>query len=104
VLDPQLGSARHCVPTGRRGDPEAILAAAAPTLDVTRPVGVLLIGVLHFIPDSDDPGQIVGIALKFRDAPSPAQRGTAAFLELLPAAARTRGVASHFGRPGGVPG
>jgi S-adenosyl methyltransferase len=40
-------------------DPEAILAAAARTLDLTRPVGVLLIGVLHFIPDSDDPGQVV---------------------------------------------
>lgn len=40
-------------------DPEAILAAAARTLDLTRPVGVLLIAVLHFIPDSDDPGQVV---------------------------------------------
>jgi hypothetical protein len=35
------------------------LAAAARTLDLTRPVGVLLIGVLHFIPDSGDPGQVV---------------------------------------------
>jgi hypothetical protein len=40
-------------------DPEAILAAAAATLDLTRPVGVLLIAVLHFIPDSDDPYGIV---------------------------------------------
>ena len=40
-------------------DPEAILAGAARTLDLTRPAGVLLIGVLHFIPDSDDPYGIV---------------------------------------------
>ena len=41
-------------------DPEAILASAARTLDLTRPVGVLLIGVLHFIPDSDGLYGIVG--------------------------------------------
>jgi hypothetical protein len=40
-------------------DPEPILAAAAATLDLTRPVAVLLIAVLHFIPDSDDPYGIV---------------------------------------------
>ena len=36
-------------------DPEAIVAGAAATLDFTRPIGVLLIAVLHFIPDTDDP-------------------------------------------------
>jgi hypothetical protein len=30
-----------------------------PDLDLTRPVAVLLIGVLHFIPDDDDPWGIV---------------------------------------------
>ncbi len=35
--------------------PEPIFAAAARPLDLTRPVGVLLIAVLHFIRDSDDP-------------------------------------------------
>jgi hypothetical protein len=40
-------------------DTGAILAAAARTLDFTRPVAVMLIGVLHCIPDADDPGQIV---------------------------------------------
>lgn len=40
-------------------DPEAILAAAARTLDFTRPVAVLLFQVLHFIPDADDPYGIV---------------------------------------------
>jgi hypothetical protein len=40
-------------------DTDAILAAAARTLDFTRPVAVMLIGVLHCIPDADDPRQIV---------------------------------------------
>jgi hypothetical protein len=40
-------------------DPEGILGAAGGTLDLTRSVGVLLIAVLHFIPDADDPYGIV---------------------------------------------
>jgi O-methyltransferase involved in polyketide biosynthesis len=40
-------------------DTETILEAAARTLDLTKPVAVILIGVLHFIPDSDDPAQVV---------------------------------------------
>jgi hypothetical protein len=40
-------------------DTDAILAAAARTLDFTRPVAIMLIGVLHCVPDADDPGQIV---------------------------------------------
>jgi hypothetical protein len=32
-----------------------ILAEAARTLDFTRPVAVMLVGVLHCIPDGDDP-------------------------------------------------
>jgi hypothetical protein len=40
-------------------DPEAILTAAARTLDLTRPVAALLIAVLHFIPEPEDPYQIV---------------------------------------------
>jgi len=40
-------------------DPESILAEAARTLDLTRSVGVLLIAVLHFIPDADDPYGVV---------------------------------------------
>ena len=39
--------------------PETILDRAAQTLDFTRPVGVLLIAILHAIPDEDDPHQIV---------------------------------------------
>jgi hypothetical protein len=35
-------------------EPDAIVEHAAATLDLTVPVALLLIGVLHFLPDSDD--------------------------------------------------
>jgi O-methyltransferase involved in polyketide biosynthesis len=40
-------------------DTEKILAAAERTLDFSRPVAILLLAVLHFIPDEDDPYGIV---------------------------------------------
>jgi O-methyltransferase involved in polyketide biosynthesis len=40
-------------------DPVAILTEAARVLDFSQPIAVLLIGVLHFIADSDDPHGIV---------------------------------------------
>ncbi len=40
-------------------DTGTILAAAARTLDFTQPIAVMLIGVLHCIPDEDYPAQIV---------------------------------------------
>jgi O-methyltransferase involved in polyketide biosynthesis len=40
-------------------EPEAIVAQAAPTLDFTKPAAVLLLAVLHFLPDSDGPAEIV---------------------------------------------
>jgi len=40
-------------------DPGTVLTAAAQTLDLTEPVAVLLVSVLHLIPDSDDPYAIV---------------------------------------------
>jgi DNA-binding HxlR family transcriptional regulator len=39
-------------------EPGKILAHAAQTLDLARPVAVLLLGVLHFIADADDPWAI----------------------------------------------
>jgi O-methyltransferase involved in polyketide biosynthesis len=36
-------------------DNDTIVAGAARTLDFTQPVAVILIGVLHFIPDDEDP-------------------------------------------------
>jgi hypothetical protein len=40
-------------------DTEYILREAARTLDFTQPVAVLLLAVLHFVPDADDPPGIV---------------------------------------------
>jgi hypothetical protein len=40
-------------------DPDSILDEAAATLDFTRPVAVLLLAVLHFLPDTDHPTAIV---------------------------------------------
>jgi S-adenosyl methyltransferase len=49
-------------------DTEYILRNAARTLDFTQPVAMLLLAVLHFIPDADDPPGIV-IALASALAP-----------------------------------
>jgi SAM-dependent methyltransferase len=40
-------------------NPADVLARAARTLDFDRPVAVMLVGILHFFPDSDDPNGIV---------------------------------------------
>jgi O-methyltransferase involved in polyketide biosynthesis len=40
-------------------DPDAILRAAAETLDLTRPVALMLLAILHVIPDADDPWAVV---------------------------------------------
>ncbi len=40
-------------------DPAKILADAAGTLDLTRPVALMLIATLHFLEESDDPYAIV---------------------------------------------
>jgi len=49
-------------------DTQTILAQAARTLDLTRPVAVMLVGVLHCIPDDDDPP---GIVARLMDAVPP---------------------------------
>ncbi len=53
-------------PEGRCGyvdsdlrDTGAIIKQAGETLDFTQPVALLLLAVLHFVPDSDDPWEIV---------------------------------------------
>jgi hypothetical protein len=46
-------------------DPEKILTGAREFLDFTRPVALLMIAVLHFIPDEDDPA---GLVAAYRDA------------------------------------
>ncbi len=49
-------------------DPEEILRQAADTLDFTRPVAVVLVGVLHLVNDDEDP---YGIVAKLMNAVSP---------------------------------
>jgi hypothetical protein len=46
-------------------DPATVLTGAARTLDFRQPVAILLIGVLHFVPDADDP---YGIVARLMDA------------------------------------
>src|SRR5579863_9773615 len=55
-----------CRPPGRCGyldadlrDTGALMAQASRILDFTRPAAVLLLAILHFIPDGDDPAGIV---------------------------------------------
>ncbi|PRY33731.1 SAM-dependent methyltransferase [Umezawaea tangerina] len=48
-------------------EPEDVLAKAS-LLDFSEPVGLLAVGVLQFIPDSDDPW---GLLARYRDALSP---------------------------------
>jgi O-methyltransferase involved in polyketide biosynthesis len=49
-------------------DTAAVLSGAARTLDFGQPVAVLLMGVLHFIPDADGPYEIVA---RLMDATAP---------------------------------
>lgn len=39
--------------------PGEILRAAADTLDFSQPIAVMLLGILNFVPDADEPGTIV---------------------------------------------
>ena len=49
-------------------DPEKILVEAADTLDFSRPVALMLVAILHCVPDSDDP---YGIVNRLREAMPP---------------------------------
>jgi SAM-dependent methyltransferase len=46
-------------------DPETLLASpeVAETLDLSRPVALMLVAVLHFLVDADDPGRVVATLL-----------------------------------------
>jgi O-methyltransferase involved in polyketide biosynthesis len=41
-------------------DPQPILAQAAEVLDLGRPVAVMLLAVLHFVTDAQDPARVIG--------------------------------------------
>src|SRR5712691_744083 len=98
-------------------DSGTILAGAAVTLDLTKPVGVLLLAVLHFVPDSDDPAGVVAtlagglapgssIAISHLTADlAPEQVGAAAqaYNALAPVAVTPRTHAQVSGLFGGLP-
>ncbi|QLY30593.1 SAM-dependent methyltransferase [Nocardia huaxiensis] len=60
------GNSRAAIVHADVAEPEAILADPAVTelLDFSRPVAVLLLGVLHFVPDEADPVGAVGKLLE----------------------------------------
>jgi len=64
------GSQDTAITKGDLRDPDAILAdpVVRRTIDFSQPAGLLLVAVLHFIPDSDDPRQHVAA---LRDALAP---------------------------------
>jgi SAM-dependent methyltransferase len=51
-------------------EPDAVLSAptVAGLIDFSRPVAVLAVGILHFLPDTDDPAGLLGV---YRDACPP---------------------------------
>jgi hypothetical protein len=79
-------------------DTPAVVAGAARTLDFTRPIAVLLLAVLHFIPDADDPaGTVAALAQQLAPgsyvvishltedfAPGPVSAGIGAYNALVP--------------------
>ena len=92
-------------------DPEEILKAAAQTLDFTRPAAVILVAVLHFLADADDPagvvatlagalapGSFVAISHLTADfAPQAVSSGVAAYNALVPAQITARSHAEVTG-------
>jgi hypothetical protein len=101
-------------------DISSIVTGAARTLNLTRPVAALLLAVLHFIPDADDPagivadlvsrlapGSFVVVSHLTEDfAPGPVSAGVSAYNALVPTALTPRSyaqVSALFGRLPSVP-
>jgi hypothetical protein len=97
-------------------DPAALLAGAARTLDFTRPAAILLLAVLHFLPDADDPagtlatlaaglapGSFVAISHLTSDfAPAGVNSGVAAYNEAVPSGITARSHAQVSALLGGL--
>lgn len=49
-------------------DVDTVLAAAAESLDLTRPVGLLMVAVLHFLPGTDDDGDPAAVIARYTNA------------------------------------
>jgi hypothetical protein len=97
-------------------DPHAILKEAARTLDFTQPAALILVAVLHFLNDADDPagvvatlagalapGSFVAISHLTADfAPSEVGAGVAAYNALVPAGITARSHAEVTALFGGL--
>jgi hypothetical protein len=97
-------------------DTRCILTQAARTLDFTRPAAVILVAVLHFIPDADDPaglvaaladalapGSFVAVSHLTADmAPDQVTSGVAAYNALVPAGITARSHAQVTALFGGL--
>jgi S-adenosyl methyltransferase len=98
-------------------DPAGILTKAAGTLDFTQPIGVLLLAILHFLPDTCDPPAIIaalaaGLApgsclvlshLTADLAPEQVTAATAAYNTTTPVPVTARTHAQITGLFGGLP-
>jgi O-methyltransferase involved in polyketide biosynthesis len=98
-------------------DPSTILAQAAHTLDLSRPVAILLLAILHFLSDSDGPAAIIatlaaGIApgsliavshLTADFAPGQVSAAAAAYNALAPVPVTPRSHAQVSGLFGALP-
>ena len=82
-------------------DPGGILAGAARTLDLGRPAAVLLLAVLHFLPDADDPAGIVA-ALAAGLAPGSFVAVSHVTSDFAPAAVASGVAAYNESVPGGI--
>ena len=97
-------------------DPAALLAGAARTLDFTRPAAILLLAVLHFLSDTDDPagilatlaarlapGSFVAISHLTSDfAPAAVSSSVAAYNEAVPTGITARSHAQVSALLGGL--
>jgi hypothetical protein len=111
-------------PPGRCGyvdadlrDTTALLRKASRTLDFTRPAAVLVLAILHFIPDGDDPAGIVATLtsalapgsylvishLTGDLAPGPVAAGIDAYNDVVPTAVTPRSHAQVTALFGGLP-
>jgi len=98
-------------------DTATICDQAAKTLDFTQPAAILLLAILHFIPDTDDPagivtalagvlapGSFIVISHVTADlAPIQVHAGVAAYNTLVPAGLTTRAHSQVTGLFGGLP-
>jgi S-adenosyl methyltransferase len=125
--DPMVLSHARALLTSREGtceyidadlrDPDTILKDAARTLNFTQPAAVMLVAILHFIPDADAPaglvaalagalapGSFVAISHLTSDfAPEQVTAGVAAYNALVPAGITARSHAQVTALFGGLP-